>query len=149
MLFTILLFYNSFLPPIFDYADFVWGDKNNVSLMKELQILQNEAPKLILDRPLHPSSSDALKVLRWLNLEECRKCHRCIYEYKCMNGQLEHSLDIVRKSDMHHYNTRTKDTIKLPKIRCNWGKHCSRYHCFKDFNVLKKNCNKFSRFANF
>ena len=73
--------------------------------MKELQILQNEAAKLILDRPLHPSSTDALKVLRWLNLEECRKCHRCIYEYKCMNGQLEHSLDIVplQYSYQRHY----------------------------------------------
>ncbi|KAL9975943.1 hypothetical protein ACROYT_G013166 [Oculina patagonica] len=29
--------------PIFDYADLVWGDKDNVSLMYELQILQNKA----------------------------------------------------------------------------------------------------------
>ena len=57
---------------------------------------------------------------------------------KCINGQLNHSLDIVRKSDMHSYNTRNKDTIKLPKIKYNWGKHRSRYHCFKDFNELEK-----------
>ena len=37
-----LLFYNSFVLPIFDYADLVWGDKDNVSLMKELQILQTK-----------------------------------------------------------------------------------------------------------
>ena len=101
-----LLFYNSLVLPIFDYADLVWGDKDNVSLMKELQILQNKAAKLILDRSLHSSSTDALTVLRWLNLEERRKCHRCIYAY----------------------NTRNKDTIKLPKIKYNWGKHRSRYH---------------------
>ena len=71
------------------------------SLMNELQILQNRAAKLILDRPLH--FSDALTVLRWLNLEERRKCHRCIYAYKCINGQLDHSLDIARKNDMHSY----------------------------------------------
>ena len=133
-----LLFYNSLVLPIFDYADLVWGDKDNVSLMKELQILQNKAAKLILDRSLHSSSTDALTVLRWLNLEERRKCHRCIYAYKCINGQLNHSLDIVRKSDMHSYNTRNKDTIKLPKIKYNWGKHRSRYHCFIDFNELER-----------
>ena len=83
--------------PIFDYADLVWGDKDNVSLMKELQILQNKAAKLILDRSPHSSSTDALTVLRWLNLEELRKCHRCMYACKCINGQLNHSLDIVRK----------------------------------------------------
>ena len=77
--------------PIFHYADLVWGDNDNVSLMEELQILQNKAAKLILDRSFHSSSTDALKALRWLNLEERRKCHRCIYAYKCINRQLEHS----------------------------------------------------------
>ena len=81
-----LVFYNSLVLPIFDSADLVWGDKDNVSLMKELQILQNKAAKLILNRPLHSSSTDALKIFRWLNLEERRKCHRCIYAYKCING---------------------------------------------------------------
>ena len=131
-------FYNSLVLPIFDYADLVWGDKDNVSLMKELQILQNKAAKLILDRPLHSSSTDALTVLSWLNLEERRKRHRCINAYKCIDGQLEHSLDIVRKSDTHSHNTRNKDTIKLPKIKYNWEKHRPRYHCFKDFNELER-----------
>ena len=58
----VLLFYNSLVLPIFDYADLVWGDKDNVSLMKESQILQNKAAKLIVDRPLHSSSTDALKM---------------------------------------------------------------------------------------
>ena len=133
-----VLFYNSLVLPILDYADLVWGDKDNASLMKELQILQNKAAKLILDRSLYSSSLDALTDLRWLNLEERRKCHRCIYAYKCINGQLNHSMDIVRKSDMHSYNTRNKDTIRLPKIQYNWGKHRSRYHCFKDFNELER-----------
>ena len=53
-------------------------------------------------------------------------------------GQLNHSLDIVRKSDIHSYNTRNNDTIKLPKIKYNWGKQRSRYHCFKDFNELER-----------
>ena len=112
--------------------------KDNVSLMKELQILQNKAAKLILDRSLHSLSTDALTVLRWLTLEERRKCHRCRYAYKCINGQLNHSLDIVRKSDMHSYNTRNKDTIKLPQIKYNWEKHRSRYHCFIDFDELER-----------
>lgn len=135
---TRLLFYNSLVLPIFDYADLVWGDKDNVTLMKDLQILQNNPAKLILDRSVHSSSTDALTVLRWLNLDERRKCHRYIYAYKCINGEINHSLDIVRKSDMHSYNTRNNDTIKLPKIKYNWGKHRSRYHCFKDFDELER-----------
>ena len=70
------IFNNSLARPIFDYADLLWGDKDDISLMKELQILQNKAAKWILDRPLHSSSTDALTVLRRLNLEERRTCHQ-------------------------------------------------------------------------
>jgi hypothetical protein len=38
--------------PIFDYADFVWGVKNNSVLMNNLQVLHNKASKIILDA--HP-----------------------------------------------------------------------------------------------
>ncbi len=46
--------------PLFEYADLVWGDKHNASLMTTLQVLQNKAAKIILDRPFYLSASDAL-----------------------------------------------------------------------------------------
>ena len=45
---------------------------------------------------------------------------------------------------MHSHNTRNKDTIKLQKIKYNWGKHRSRYHCFKDFNELERTTRTFA-----
>ena len=33
-----------------------WGDKDNVALINNLQLLQNKAAKLILDRPLYSSA---------------------------------------------------------------------------------------------
>ena len=36
-----LLYYNSLVLPIIDYADLVWGDKDNAALMNNLQVLQN------------------------------------------------------------------------------------------------------------
>ncbi len=41
--------YNSLILPLFDYADVVWGDKNNVVLMNQIQVLQNNAARIILD----------------------------------------------------------------------------------------------------
>ena len=38
-----LLLHNSLAPPIFDYADLIWGDKGSDTLMAKLQILQNKA----------------------------------------------------------------------------------------------------------
>ena len=62
-----LLFYNSLVLPMIDYADLVWGDKDNLVLMDELQVLQNKAAK-ILDRPLQSSATEALSGLKWLDL---------------------------------------------------------------------------------
>lgn len=131
-----LLFYNSLILPIFDYADLIWGGKDNIVLMNDLQILQNKAAKIILDRPLHSSASNALSTLGWLNLEQRRIYHRCIYIYKCVNGLTEHSLDIVTRGQIHGYNTRNRDTLRLPTIKRNWGKQRTNYQAIKDWNDL-------------
>ena len=48
LLFIIILYFL-----FFDNADVVWGDKNNVLIMNDLQVLQNKAAKIILDSPFH------------------------------------------------------------------------------------------------
>ena len=85
----------------FDYDHLVWGDKNNVTLTNDLQVLQNKAAKIILHRPLYPSATDALVTLRWLNLEQRRFYHRCIYVYKCINGLMDHSINLLTNRDIH------------------------------------------------
>lgn len=76
-----LLFYNSLVLPLFDYADIVWGDKHNTTLMQNLQVLQNKAAKIILDRPFYTSSTEALADLNWMTLVKRRFMRRCIYIY--------------------------------------------------------------------
>lgn len=61
--FARLLYYNSLVLPLFDYGDWIWGGKNNSTLMQSLQILQNKATKLLLDHPVHSSNTDALQTL--------------------------------------------------------------------------------------
>ena len=43
--------------------------------------------------------------------------------------------NILGKNDLHHYNTCNKDSPKSNVIGVNI---VSRYHCFKDFNVLER-----------
>ena len=40
---------NCLVVPLFDYADSVWGDKDNLFLMNQLQIMHNKLAKVILD----------------------------------------------------------------------------------------------------
>ncbi|XP_078354348.1 uncharacterized protein LOC144638944 [Oculina patagonica] len=144
-----LLFYNSPVLLIFDYADLVWGDKNNVELMNDLQVLQNKAAKIILDRPLYSSASDALVALKWLNLEQRRFYHRCIYVYKCINGLMDHSMELLANRDIHSYNTRNKDMLRQPHVTKNWGKQRVCYHSLKDWNNLDRDTRNALDFVTF
>ncbi len=56
-------FYTATILPLFDYADIIWGDKNNSGLMNSLQTLENKAAKLILDLPPLSSATEALTTL--------------------------------------------------------------------------------------
>ena len=114
----------------------VWGDKDNAVLMNNLQVLQNKVAKLVLDKPLYSSATDALNQLGWLNLKQRRHFHRCLYVYKCVNGITSHKLELSRNSDVHRYNTRCKDHLRLSSVKRNWGKQRTFYHAFKDWNSL-------------
>ena len=65
---TRLLFYNCLVQPLFDYGNLVWGDKENIVLMESLQMLQNKAAKIFLNRNPLSSASDALNTLGWRKL---------------------------------------------------------------------------------
>ena len=70
---------------MFDYADLVLRDKNNATIMNDLQIMQKKAAKIISDKPLYSSATDALTTLKWLKLGQRRHYHRCLYVFKCIN----------------------------------------------------------------
>ena len=131
-------FYKSLVMPLFEYADLVWGDKHNVTLMSSLQVLQNKAAKIILDRPLYSSASHALATLKWIPLEKRRFQRRCVHVYKCLNGLINHELTLVTQQHQHNYNTRHKVNLRLPCVRRNWGKQRTAYHAVNDFNSLSQ-----------
>ena len=72
-----LALYQSLILPLFDYGD-IWGDKNNATSMNNLQIQQNKAAKIILDKAKYCSATNALEILKWKRLDERRHMHRCV-----------------------------------------------------------------------
>ena len=66
-----ILFFNSLILPLFDYADIVLGEQRQCCSHEQFATLQNKAAKPILDRPFHLSATDALEALGWLTLEKC------------------------------------------------------------------------------
>ena len=130
------IFYTSTILPLFDYADVIWGDKNNSELMNSLQSLENKAAKLILDLPPLSSATEALATLHWSTLSSRRYKHRCIFIYKCTNGLIDFDFNLTTNSRIHSHSTRSCNNLHLPKVNTNWGKHKPTYLASKDFNNL-------------
>ena len=100
--------------PILEYTTIVWGDKNNKVLMDPLQVLQNKAAKLVLDRATHSSSTQALLDLNWMNLSTRRLMQRDFIMHNFINDSERNSM-ITRGSDYHSHNIRSKETIRSIK----------------------------------
>ena len=129
--------YNNLVVPLFDYADVIWGDKFNDTLMSQLQILQNRAAKLLLDRPKYSSASEALDILNMETLSSRRRQHRLVFLYKILNQLVNFNFNLYYKSvDIHNYNTRNKENFRLPKTRTNWGRQTTLYSSASDWNDI-------------
>ena len=131
-----LTLYNSLVSPLFSYADFVWGDKNNACLMNQLQVLQNKAAKIILDMPMRSSATEALNELGWKSLEQTRLLHRLTMAFKYLHGHVDIELDVKLNRNVHNHYTRRRNDVHLPLNKRNWGQQRFIYHIFKDWNNL-------------
>jgi hypothetical protein len=143
-----ILFYNSYILPIFDYSDIVWGDRGNDTLMSELQTLQNKVARSILDLPFRSSASEALKSLSWKNLK-LRKLHRLIFIYKCKNDLFSHKFEIIYSHNVHKYNTRSKCNIRKSSASHKWGHWTSVNFACNDWNSLDNSIREANNLTSF
>ena len=120
---------------ILEYASIVLGDKNDKVLMDSIQVLQNKAAKLVLDRATHFSSTQALLDLNWINLSTRRLMQRCLFMHNFNNDSERNSM-ITRGSNYHSHNTRSKETIRSIRSNTNWGLLRSFSSAFTDWNSL-------------
>ena len=118
---------NTMIIPLFDYGDVVWGDRNNQSLMKTLQIFHNKCAKIVCNMKPSDSSTKALDLLNWKTLDARRKFHRCATIYKSSKSDISYSVNNLTGKDLHGIQTRNSNHYRLPKVKTNWGKQMSSY----------------------
>jgi len=111
--------YNTLILPLFDCGDLIWGDKNNLTIMSELQVLQNNAAKVLLGPPIRSSSTQALKSLDFKPLALRRFFHRCTAIHKCLIGSTDFDFSFIRNQVVHSHNTRQLNDLHLPLPRTN------------------------------
>ena len=119
-------------------------------LKDHLQVLQNNAARVILDFPrFNSSASKALDQLNWKLLFLRRKHRRCTAVYKCLNGLIDYDFNITKNSDIYNYKTRGRDELRLPSARTNWGKQRFIYSPFNGWNLLDPDIKSISSYNSF
>ena len=106
--------------------------KNNSTLLENLQILQNKAAKIILDRHPQSSASEALDSLGWKSLHLRRRFHRCTTIFKCLNGFIDFTFVEI---------TQFTIKIRVPTtnvVTTNSGKQRFMYQSVVDWNSLSQ-----------
>ena len=48
-------------------------------------------------------------------------------------------MTFLKNGNIHEYNTRIKDNLRLPKVSKNWGKQRLEYQAVKKWNELSQN----------
>ena len=56
--------------------------------------------------------------------------------YKCLNGLVNHDMDLLRHEDQHTYNTRNKDKLRIPIATRQLGQQRTAFQAVNDFNSL-------------
>ena len=128
--------YNALTRPLFDFADTIWRDRDYITLMHDLQVLQNKAAKVILDFPNYASSTDALKTLGLPTLFQERLVHRYITTFKYIHTFVDDNFNILRNSDII-VTTLEEGTISvfLSLKGITEGRDYF-YQCAKEWNIL-------------
>ena len=102
---ALVLIYNSLIQPHFDYCSVIW-DNLAGGLGQKLQRMQNRAARIITD--YYTRSSEILRSLNWINLEDRRAIQFKKLMYKTANNMVPSYLTdkFIRTSSVHEYNLR-------------------------------------------
>ena len=135
---SLIHIYRSLIEPYFTYCCIVWDSIGDTQVAK-LQKLQNRAARIITGASYLKRSSDVLRELEWMNLEDMRQRQKAILMFKILNGLAPTYLSemFTYNTSLHNYRLRSsKMNLELPKSRTNYYKNSFAYTGAKTWNDL-------------
>ena len=84
------------------------------------------------------TDADIQQTLKWPSLQCRREYQKCIQGYKCINGLAPAYLldDFHSSEQIHNYNTRNRDLIRLPLGKTTKFQTSFKYNAAKSWNTL-------------
>jgi hypothetical protein len=81
-----ILFFNSYIIPIFDYCSNVWGNLNDEGFQR-ITKLQKRATRIILDAPFLTPTRELFENLNWLSFCDIISSNKFVLVYKILHDK--------------------------------------------------------------
>ena len=149
-----MLFYNSYILPVFDYCCIIWG-KDNKSYINKVHKLQKRIAKIILNKPLRSPTIGLYRELNWLSFSDRCKYNIAVLVYKTINNLApSYLLELLSFSQNDKYCLRSSnhhDLVLMKRPRTNLFKDSFNYYSAKIWNTIPvsiRNSSSISMFKN-
>ena len=130
-----LQLYDSLVASHLNYADIIWSGCSSGNKIK-LQRVQNFALKSILGLKKYDSATQALKTLKYLNLDEKRKIHEAVFIHKINTGKMPKIITEEYLNLQSFGNNRSAENgiLKIPKHKTAKYENSVLYRTIKTWN---------------
>lgn len=135
---TLEIIYTSFIRPVLEYADVVWGNCNQQE-KNQLDKIQNEAGRIVTGTTKLISIAELNRETGWETLAERRRKHRLIMFYKMLHGLTPAYLQSLvprMAGENSDYNLRNYHIIRAPMARSNIYYNSFLPSVIRDWNAL-------------
>ena len=125
---SLINLYYIFVYPYLQYFIEIWGKSSNIYL-NSITKLQKRAVRIIVSASYKAHTSPIFVKLEILPLYKIHLYCTIIYMFKCVNKLLPPIFDdlFLTNKDIHHYGTRQKNKLHVPKAKLSISQKSIRY----------------------
>ena len=137
------ILYDSLIASQFNYADVIWGGCTKKDKVK-LQTTQNFAMRTIIGSERRSSAKEALRKLKYLNIEGKRQVHEGVFAHKAINGSHPAAICSHYTDQMSKCNTRSaaKQVLNNPKHKTALFERSPLYRTIQTWNTIPQEIKK-------
>ncbi len=139
---SLSVMYNSFVLPVMEYANVVWGGSCDTYLAK-LERVHVDGMRLVTGATARSNISKLYEDLGWVSMRSRCEEAMLLMLYKILHGMApDYLIELLphRNRELIQYDLRNKDNIKVPYTRLETSRRSFFPNAIRLWNKLQDNC---------
>jgi len=142
--------YHSLIYPYFNYCNLIWGSAAN-SYLKSLILIQKKCIRIISKAEFYAHTEPLFNEYKLLTVPNIYNYNCAKFIYQCYNNNTYTNFKnrLRTNSDIHSYNTRSKDLLRKPLVRLHKFSNSFLYNGIDMWNQLAERIKLATSFDSF